>query len=203
MTKATIESGRTAFILFTDIYRSSHLWEVFPKEYPTVLEQHNRTVEEIVLARGGDIIRNLGDGYAVLFDDAAQCAGSAVAIQCAMQGAQAEPSARPAFADGTELQVRVACHGGALRRLAVGRGFFGQSLNRARRICQVCHPGQALVSQKVQVFLDGGAGFQPADKVGWQDASPTKQCNFPAHHHHRARGLRQKPAGHPALRRPA
>ncbi|MCH7471847.1 tetratricopeptide repeat protein [bacterium] len=141
---------RTAFILFTDIYRSSHLWEVFPKQYPAVLEQHNRTVEEIVLARSGDIIRNLGDGYAVLFDDAVQCADSAVAIQCAMAGAQA----LPAFSDGTELQVRVACHGGELRQLAVGRGYFGPPLNRASRICQVCHPGQALVSQKVQVFLD-------------------------------------------------
>ena len=141
---------RTAFILFTDIYRSSHLWEVFPKQYPAVLEQHNRTVEEIVLARSGDIIRHLGDGYAVLFDDAVQCADSAVAIQCAMAGAQA----LPAFSDGTELQVRVACHGGELRQLAVGRGYFGPPLNRASRICQVCHPGQALVSQKVQVFLD-------------------------------------------------
>ncbi|MCH7472840.1 adenylate/guanylate cyclase domain-containing protein, partial [bacterium] len=198
--------GRTAFILFTDIYRSSHLWEVFPKEYPAVLERHNRTVEETVAANGGEILKNLGDGYIALFEDAAQCADSAVAIQCAMAGTQASRgnseaqdagkmpalpgAALLAFSDGTEPQVRVACHGGALRRLAVGRGYFGPPLNRASRICQVCHPGQALVSRKVQVFLPGGADGPVRDsRMAGTAARPTNGFTLIDLGEHRLRDL--------------
>ncbi|MCH7471794.1 hypothetical protein IIA79_02450, partial [bacterium] len=140
--------GRTAFILFTDIYRSSHLWETFPKEYPAVLEQHNRFVEGEVSAGGGTILKGLGDGYIALFSDAADCVACSVKLQDGF-------SSYPDFADGTEFLVRVIGHGGPLRSFE--NDYYGPALNRASRICQVCHPGQLLISEKVQAVLPGGA----------------------------------------------
>ncbi|MCD6283021.1 adenylate/guanylate cyclase domain-containing protein [bacterium] len=134
---------QTSFILFTDIYRSSALWERYPDEFSRALEEHNGIVEEAVQSRGGEIMKNLGDGYIALFDTASVCVSAMVDVERGMDTV-------PALPDETRLQVRLAGHGGPLKRLAVGKGYFGHALNRASRIVQVCHPGQALVSDTVR-----------------------------------------------------
>lgn len=139
---ASTPSARVAFILFTDIYQSTRLWEKFPKDFGESLEQHNTTVEETVLAHSGEIMKNLGDGYIAIFDTADECVRSGVEIQRKLRSIRALP-------DGSDMLVRVVAHSGPLRRLAAGRGYFGEPLNRVSRICQVCHPGQLLVSQAV------------------------------------------------------
>ena len=138
---------RTAFILFTDIYRSTQLWEEFPQEFRTALERHNTVVEETVLSHGGEIMKNLGDGYIAIFDTADECVRSGVETQCKL-------SSIPSLPDGSEVLVRVVSHAGPLYPLTTGRGYFGRSLNRCSRICQVCHPGQVLISEPVRLFLN-------------------------------------------------
>jgi predicted ATPase/class 3 adenylate cyclase/tetratricopeptide (TPR) repeat protein len=140
--------GRTAFILFTDIYRSTQLWEKFPREFGQSLERHNALVEETVLAHGGEIMKNLGDGYIAIFNTSDECMRSGVEVQRKLRDLQPLP-------DGSEILVRVVGHGGPLQPLAAGRGYFGRPLNRASRICQVCHPGQMLVSGEVAQALRG------------------------------------------------
>ncbi len=137
---------QTSFILFTDIYRSSALWEQYPDEFSHALEEHNGIVEEVVQSRGGEIMKNLGDGYIALFDTAAVCVSAMVDVERGMD-------AVPTLPDETSLQVRLVGHGGPLKRLAVGKGYFGHALNRASRIVQVCHPGQALVSEAVRAHV--------------------------------------------------
>ncbi|OGK11371.1 MAG: hypothetical protein A2Y63_01720 [Candidatus Riflebacteria bacterium RBG_13_59_9] len=144
-TQATRE--RTAFILFTDIHRSTQLWEKFPHDFKTVLEKHNTTVEETVMSHCGEIMKNLGDGYIAIFDSADTCVNSGVKIQGRL-------GALPPLPDGSDVMVRIVCHAGPLYPLATGRGYFGRSLNRCSRMCQVCHPGQMLISQAVKLFID-------------------------------------------------
>ncbi len=138
---------RTAFILFTDIYRSTQLWEKFPRDFKTVLEKHNTAVEETVLSHGGEIMKNLGDGYIAIFGSADTCVASGVKIQGKL-------GTLPELPDGSDVLVRIVCHAGPLYPLATGRGYFGRSLNRSSRMCQVCHPGQMLISQAVRLFID-------------------------------------------------
>ena len=57
---------RTAFILFTDIYRSTQLWEKFPRDFKTSLEKHNTAGDYYGAARathlkGLAIKREIGD----------------------------------------------------------------------------------------------------------------------------------------------
>ena len=142
-----VHKERTAFILFTDIYRSTQLWEKFPRDFKTALEKHNTTVEETVLSHGGEIMKNLGDGYIAIFGSADACVASGIRIQERLGDLSPLP-------DGTDVLVRIVSHAGPLYPLATGRGYFGRSLNRCSRMCQVCHPGQMLISQAVRLFLD-------------------------------------------------
>ncbi len=144
--------AQTSFILMTDIYRSSSLWERYPDEFSRALERHNQIVEEAVDSNGGEIMKNLGDGYIALFDSAQQCVS-------AMIGLKKEIKELVPLPDDSQMRLRLVGHGGQLRRLAVGEGLFGHALNRTSRIVQVCHPGQALLSQTIQCNL----GQAPAD----------------------------------------
>jgi predicted ATPase/class 3 adenylate cyclase len=152
---------QTHFILMTDIAGSSRLAESFPREYEQVLQCHNAAIEGAVAAHGGAILKGLGDGYLALFSDAKACLACAVEVQRSVGDSASFPDAGP-------LRLRVVCHAGALREVqtAAGRDYFGTALNRAARICQVCHPGQLLISAPVRVFL--GA----AQEVSFTDLGP-------------------------------
>ena len=140
------QKERVAFILFTDIYRSTQLWEKFPHEFGTLLEKHNSIHEETIVLHNGEIMKNLGDGYIAIFESANECLACGVEIQRRL--AKLEP-----LPDKTRILARIVGHGGCLQKLAAGRGYFGQALNRASRICQICHPGQMLISHATKSFL--------------------------------------------------
>lgn len=146
MANTTDLQALTSFILFTDIHRSSSLWERFPERFSRALEAHNAIVEQAVAAHGGGIMKNLGDGYLALFP-------SASTIVTAMVAIETQIGALPLLPDDTRLRLRQVAHGGHLKRLAVGEGYFGHALNRASRILQVCHPGQVLISDIVRAHL--------------------------------------------------
>ncbi len=146
MTKATRSQAQTSFILFTDIYRSSSLWERYPNEFSRALKSHNAIVEQAVKSRGGEVMKNLGDGYIALFGTSSACVEAMVDVENGI-------GALPPLPDGTQLLLRAVAHGGPLKRLAVGRGYFGHALNRASRIVQVCNPGQAILSEAVRAHL--------------------------------------------------
>jgi predicted ATPase/class 3 adenylate cyclase/uncharacterized protein HemY len=159
MPRATESRAQTSFILFTDIYRSSSLWERYPEEFSSILEAHNKVVEQAVESRNGEVMKNLGDGYIALFDTADVCISAMVDVEIGI-------AALPNLPDGTKLLLRVVAHGGQLKRLAVGKGYFGHALNRASRIVQVCHPGQALVSEAVHAHLAEAPARTKLDDLG-------------------------------------
>lgn len=137
-----VSAGKFACVVFTDIHRSSHLWEFFPREYAAALERHKQTVEAAILASGGEIIKGLGDGYLLMFSSAE--ASLAVASQI-MEAAGAEPG----FPDGTPFKLKIACHAGHVSQLFEGNDFFGPVLNAAARLCQICNAGQLLASADI------------------------------------------------------
>jgi len=143
--KATDLAQRTAFILFTDIYRSSYLAERFPKEYQESLEEHNELVAQAVDRQNGEIMKNLGDGFICLFNSADECLASSVELNKGLKNI-------PALAEDSPLLLRIVGHAGELRPVA-GGDYFGRALNRASRICQVCHPGQVLISDELKSAL--------------------------------------------------
>lgn len=143
-TSPTAESG-VRFILYTDIYQSSRLTELYPQQYEALLNQHNSLTEDRIAAWHGQLYQHTGDGYIALFDRAADCLACACELQSAYSGLP------PVSAD-LPLLVRVVAHGGLIRK--VSGHFFSLAFNRANRICQVCHPGQVLISQIVRLAVE-------------------------------------------------
>lgn len=133
------------FILLTDIAQSSRLAEEHLHKYLSALEQHNRLVEQTVAELGGTVYKQTGDGYLVLFETADDCL--AAALELGEYLGQLEP-----LADNEPLLVRLALHAGELH--PSGPEYFGPALNRVSRICQVCNPGQVLMSAAVASMLD-------------------------------------------------
>lgn len=128
------------FILLTDIAGSSRLAEAYPERYHDALRLHNALTERTVASNGGEIYKHTGDGYISLFTT------SQASLSCARELAAGFAKFEP-LAKDAPLLVRTALHRGELR--PVGAEYFGPALNRASRICQVCHPGQVLLSAAV------------------------------------------------------
>jgi class 3 adenylate cyclase len=146
-------AGQERFILYTDIGRSTWLWEKFPDRYPSVLEAHNRATEAATIRNGGDVLSNTGDGYVCLFDTPVNAVMTAVELQQAFSAdAQA---ADFAFPDGMKLQLRAVVHGGTLQRMPSDNRWYGTALHRASRICHICYPGQTIISAYALQGLDG------------------------------------------------
>jgi predicted ATPase/class 3 adenylate cyclase/Tfp pilus assembly protein PilF len=164
----SVDAAAVHYILFTDIGRSSYLWENFPQHYPAALEAHNHLTEDAVARCGGVVMKNMGDGYIALFPTADSALQAAVELQLRLAGTGGSPPIAP-FPDGSEIQVRSIVHCGPLQRLSAGLGWFGPPLNRSARICGVCHPGQLLISGPISSTLSG-----PPDGCTLDDLGPCR-----------------------------
>lgn len=133
----TNASSDPHYILLTDIYQSSRLSELYPRQYASVLDIHNAAVEEAVRECAGQVYKNTGDGYIAFFDSAHDC------IACATSLAT-EFAKFPDFAKDDPFLVRITAHQGKVR--PAGTEYYGPALNRASRLCQVCNPGQIVFS---------------------------------------------------------
>jgi len=141
-----VSASDLRFILRTDIAGSSRLCEEHPQEFAQALARHNAATEQAVSACRGEIYRTTGDGYVAFFATARDCLGCLVRL--GREFAAFSP------VDGDEpFLVRSIAHAGAIR--LVGGACYGPALNRTSRICQVCHPGQALISAPVARQLAG------------------------------------------------
>lgn len=59
----------TVTFLFTDIERSTHLWERFPGEMASALAQHDAIVRDAIAAQDGEIFKAGGDSFCVVFSE--------------------------------------------------------------------------------------------------------------------------------------
>jgi predicted ATPase/class 3 adenylate cyclase len=131
--------------LFTDIERSTEKWEREPARMAQAVARHDALLREIVVKHHGRVIKTTGDGMYAAFDDAADCVRAVVLIQISL----ADPDATA----GIPIFVRCGLHAGAA--LERDNDFFGSTVNRAARIMDAAHGGQALMSQTVADLVEG------------------------------------------------
>ncbi|CAN5755304.1 hypothetical protein BH20GEM1_BH20GEM1_15740 [soil metagenome] len=130
----------TVTFLFTDIERSTEMWERHLGEMRGALERHDSVLRDVIAAGGGRVFKEVGDAFHAVFPDAAHAVDAAVAIQRSLR-AEAWETPEP-------LRVRIALHSGdALQR---DGDFYGPTLNRTARILAAGHGGQVLLSQSVE-----------------------------------------------------
>ncbi|MBA2615822.1 MAG: adenylate/guanylate cyclase domain-containing protein [Actinobacteria bacterium] len=128
--------------MFTDIVDSTRLVEALGEEkWKKLLGWHDRTLRELIEAKGGAVIKQTGDGYFAAFQSPVAALDAAVSIQRTLD--EHEPLAP---------DVRIGVHtGGALHH---GDGdYAGQSVHMAARIGALAGGGEILVSRD---SVDGG-----------------------------------------------
>jgi predicted ATPase/class 3 adenylate cyclase len=122
--------------LFTDIERSSELWEMHPQAMGRALAQHDMLLRSVFEKHGGDIFKTIGDAFCVAFPSTHQAVDAAVATQRALAAA--------AWEETGPLRVRMAVHDGEAEQR--DNDYFGPTLNRVARVLAVGHGGQTLLT---------------------------------------------------------
>ena len=137
MTETDPLSRGTYTFLFSDIEGSTSLESRIGRERYAVLRERQRAiVREAWSAHGGVEQGTEGDSFFVVFPEAWNALGAAVAAQRALV---AEP-----WPDDAPVRVRMGIHSGGAEK--AGESYVGVSVNRAARIAAVAHGGQVLVS---------------------------------------------------------
>lgn len=129
-------SGNVTF-LFTDIERSSQLWEMHPQAMGRALAQHDELMRDVFTEYRGFIFKTIGDAFCVAFVNALDAARAAVDAQRKLAGATWEETG--------PLRVRIALHSGEAEQR--DGDYFGQTLNRVARVLAAGHGGQTLLSR--------------------------------------------------------
>jgi adenylate cyclase len=114
-------------------------------------------VDPELTARGGRIVKRLGDGLMAVFEDAADAVDAAL---CASE------RVRAVQVDGYAPELRAGIHFGNPRKL--GSDYFGVDVNVAARVAEAAGPSQVLVSEAV------------CEHLGDADVSLRRQWRFKA-----------------------
>src|ERR1700677_3223127 len=123
--------------LFTDIERSSELWEAHPQAMGPALEQHDDMLRAIFTQNRGNVFKTIGDAFCVAFELASDALIAAVSAEHEL--------ARTAWEDTGPLRVRMAIHSGEADHR--DNDYFGQTLNRVARVLATAHGGQVVLTR--------------------------------------------------------
>src|SRR5205085_5056791 len=130
----------TRTFMFTDIVNSTSLLSAIGDEaWDGVRRGHDRTLTDIVTEHRGRIVKTIGDGFFVAFDDPVLAVDGAVAIQRAL--------AAHRRSDGFSPAVRIGLHQGSV--IAADRDYAGQNVVVAARISALAGADEILVSNAV------------------------------------------------------
>ncbi len=126
----------TVTFLFTDLERSTRLWDDHPESMKPALAQHDAVLRDAVRSHGGSIVKTTGDGVHAVFATAPEAVAAALAAQRALDAAD--------WGDLEPLRARMGLHTGATE-LRDG-DYYGTATNRAARLMAIAHGGQVVVS---------------------------------------------------------
>jgi class 3 adenylate cyclase len=123
-----------ATLLFTDIVGSTrHAVEMGDRAWRDLLEWHDRLVRREVANAGGRVIKNLGDGYFIGFEDA----DAAVAAAHALVD----------IARSLGFEIRAGLHSGEVE--CIGDDPVGLTVHIAARVSAMAGPGSVLSTTAV------------------------------------------------------
>ena len=125
----------TRAFMFTDIVDSTKLAEALGEtKWQKLLGWHDRTLRELLVERGGEVIKQTGDGFFAAFDGPTAAVEAAVAVQRALDEYE-----------GIAPDVRIGLHSAGA--FATGEGDYGgQGVHAAARIGALATSGEILVS---------------------------------------------------------
>ena len=135
-------SGTTLTVLFTDIEDSVHLTErVGDAAWADIADVHDTIVRNAIEHFAGFEVKGTGDGFLVVFADAAKASQAAIEIQ---RRIAARATARP----GWPVRVRIGLHRGDVL-LRPGGDILGRTVNMAQRVMDKSEGGEIWLSESV------------------------------------------------------
>ncbi len=160
-------SGTITF-LFTDIEKSTLLWELHGELMRPVLADHDALLRAAVEEHGGRVVKTTGDGLHAVFETAAS------ALTATLDAQRRLHAATWAGIAPDSLRVRMGLHSGEAQWR--DGDYYGTAVNRAARIMALGHGGQVLLSAVTAALL--------------QEVLP-QQTSLRDLGNHRLRGLQQ------------
>ncbi len=136
--------------LFTDIEKSTQLWEKHRAVMVEVISRHDAILTQIVQRSGGKVIKHTGDGIFAVFNGGDPLR-SALEIQTRL--------AAENWGEVGELRIRMAFHAGEAEPR--GEDYFGPVINRTARLMTAAWGGQILISEEAMAIcpLPEGATY--------------------------------------------
>ncbi|MBT5457755.1 MAG: hypothetical protein HOK82_14200, partial [Rhodospirillaceae bacterium] len=134
---------RLAAILVADMVDYSRLMgEDETRTLAALTELRRDLFEPVVSARGGKIIKRMGDGWIVEYPNISDATASAIEIQ-------------EGLSDHEIIQLRIGVHIGDVT--FQGDDIYGDGINVAARLEALAEPGQVLIFDTAHQSLDGKA----------------------------------------------
>jgi class 3 adenylate cyclase len=128
-----LPSGTVTF-LFTDIERSTQLWESVPDGMRAALERHDALLRDAIDAHGGYVFSTGGDRFAVAFGRVGDALATAIAMQESLAG--------ESWSEGAAVRVRMGVHTGETSER--DGDCFGPTVKRAARPMAIARGGQVV-----------------------------------------------------------
>ncbi len=132
-------------IVFTDIVGYSDLMSKNESATLKMLDFHNRMAEEIFSGYRGNIIKKMGDGMLAVFNSVNDAYTATQLLQDEIKTYNNEHS------DAQRLLVRIGIHVGDV--IEKDGDIFGNGVNIAARLQQICVPGGICLSQSAHSAL--------------------------------------------------
>ena len=134
-----------AAVVFTDIQRSTELWESFANDMQTALNIHNTLARKAIVKNNGYEVKTIGDAFMVTFDTDHQALRFALDFQFALLQSElwppnlhTHPASRQIGSYWKGLRVRIGIHSGPVStetNTLTGRvDYFGSTVNKAARL---------------------------------------------------------------------
>ncbi len=134
-----------ATFLFTDIERSTQLWENAPERMKVALQRHHAILQNAILSNGGQVFQIVDDAYCAVFPTAPSVISAAVIAQ------------REIYQELWDLpfpiRVRMGIHTGEAEPTDAGGYASNPTMNRVARILQAGHGGQVLLSLSTKALV--------------------------------------------------
>ena len=161
-------------VLFCDLRGFTAFSETAePEEIMTVLRQYHTALGPLIHRHEGTLMRFIGDGLMVFFNDPLPCpdpAARAVRLAVEMRATMADLAQQwrklgHLIGFGIGIAQGYATLGHIGFEGHVDYTAIGTVTNLAARLCDSARDGQILVSQRVAAALDGLARLEPLDEV--------------------------------------
>ena len=131
---------RTLTVVFTDLSNyTASVGRSDREGLRDLIAKHERMVAPVVEARGGRIVKNLGDSYMALFESASDAAVACLELT-------------RVFADDQSFSIRAAMATGDVE--AIAGDAFGAAANLAARILSKTPSGEVWVSSTTRMCMN-------------------------------------------------